>query len=387
MRINARANMRGQLLVSLVALALLLLPGTSWAEQRESQPGNSWRAHSLRVPSRSFPTIQSAVDAAADGATILIAHGIFRERITVIGKRLRIVGSGAAGKNRTVILADTPREVLPVGRAHGLVTYAAGGGGSLENVAIVGGDAGILGAGREASAATLTVSNVEISQSGRGILWQGGALSVSRIVVSDSLRHGIVVIDAAHFSIVDSVVLGGTGAPGGTEFGIYISGGACSTLQNVQVFNVTKGGIAVLDSCAVITESFFFLNKTAHVWSKNSHTEIYSSTLEDSLCVEQPDLTCLFGDGVVFLGGSGIVHGSLINDSDRAGISAFGAAVGVGSTTIGCSAFDLNSEIFEGVPAQFEDLGGNECGCPLPGGSCAAVSSSLTPPGPVDPEP
>jgi hypothetical protein len=385
MRINARANMRGQLLVSLVALALLLLPGTSWAEQRESQPGNSWRAHSLRVPSRSFPTIQSAVDAAADESTILIAHGIFRERITVVGKRLRIVGSGASGKNRTVILADTPREVLPVGRGHGLVSYAAGGGGSLENVAIVGGDAGILGADREAGAGNLTVSNVEISQSGRGILWQGGALSVSRSVVSDSLRHGIVVIDAAYFSIVDSLVHGGTGAAGGTQFGIYISGGACSILQSVQVFNVTKGGIAVLDSCAVITESFFFINKTAHIWSKNSHTEIYNSTLEDSLCVEQPDLTCLFGDGVVFLGGSGIVQGSLINDSDRAGISAFGASVGVGSTTIGCSAFDLNGEEFQGVQPHFEDLGGNECGCPLPGGACQAVSSTLTPPDPVDP--
>lgn len=47
------------------------------------------------VPSKQYPTIQSAVDAALDGDRIVLATGVFVESCIVQGKQIAFVGSGA----------------------------------------------------------------------------------------------------------------------------------------------------------------------------------------------------------------------------------------------------------------------------------------------------
>src|SRR4051812_822728 len=46
------------------------------------------------VPSTKFPTIQSALDGVASGATIRIAPGTYVESLRIDGKTVRLVGSG-----------------------------------------------------------------------------------------------------------------------------------------------------------------------------------------------------------------------------------------------------------------------------------------------------
>jgi hypothetical protein len=79
--------------------ALVLAPGAAASDAA--------RNSTLNVPSPSYPTIQSAINAATPGQTILIAPGTYVEQLT-ISKSLNLVGSGAG---RTII--ESPAVLAP----------------------------------------------------------------------------------------------------------------------------------------------------------------------------------------------------------------------------------------------------------------------------------
>jgi len=63
------------------------------------------QAVDLTVPSKAYPTVQSAVNAAVDGDRVLVAAGVYNERVDVQQKAIEIVGAGAA---LTRFVAQTP---------------------------------------------------------------------------------------------------------------------------------------------------------------------------------------------------------------------------------------------------------------------------------------
>lgn len=65
-------------------------------------------AATLHVPA-GYPTIQSAVDAASTGDTILVASGVYNENITILNKGLTLRG---AGKATTFIIGDQTKSVI-----------------------------------------------------------------------------------------------------------------------------------------------------------------------------------------------------------------------------------------------------------------------------------
>ncbi len=95
----------------------------------------------------------------------------------------------------------------------------------------------------------------------------------------------------------------------------------------------------------------------------------------------------LFGDGIAVASDIAPATAALarvrIDDSDRAGLSNFGASVSLGATRIGCAAFALAGEPLDGQDFHYEDRGDNLCGCPSADGDCKAVSAGLSPPEPV----
>jgi hypothetical protein len=95
----------------------------------------------------------------------------------------------------------------------------------------------------------------------------------------------------------------------------------------------------------------------------------------------------LGGDGIVLVTSLGLRDGAVTNshvvDSARAGLSAWGGRLAVGTSTLTCQSFDINGDPYQGVAHELIDLGGNACGCPEATDACKALSANLEPPHPL----
>ncbi|MBW2458549.1 MAG: hypothetical protein JRI68_28885, partial [Deltaproteobacteria bacterium] len=74
---------------------------------------------------------------------------------------------------------------------------------------------------------------------------------------------------------------------------------------------------------------------------------------------------------------------SVVADNVRAGIGNFGSFVALQSSVFRCNAVQLNGEDQNAGPFNFDDRGGNLCGCDEPLGTCQVLSAGLHPPDPV----
>ena len=84
----------------------------------------------VTVPSRQARTIQAGINAVANGGTVQIGPGTYRERLVITGKQVNLVGSGSFGRRHTMIAGALPRTVVPYEHVQGLISFGPGGGGS-----------------------------------------------------------------------------------------------------------------------------------------------------------------------------------------------------------------------------------------------------------------
>jgi hypothetical protein len=77
------------------------------------------------------------------------------------------------------------------------------------------------------------------------------------------------------------------------------------------------------------------------------------------------------------------VVASQVRGSARAGVAAFGAGATIEGTTLDCNAIQLDGETYATMAFEFNDGGGNTCGCAGAADSCSVLSSSLAPPDPI----
>ena len=203
------------LIAGLVANVVLTvsagLGGMADAGERHGRLPPSRPPADIVAPSAAFPSIQSAIDAVADGGSIRVLPGQYRERLTVVAKRIRLTGSGSEGPRRTELVGPNADHVDDARLAVGLITYLDGGGGVLEGLLLRGGTNGVVGHARRevgdldesrvvpaAQANALTVRDVAIRQTGRGVLWRAPAdLTIRHVVVESVRRHGVVFHSAA----------------------------------------------------------------------------------------------------------------------------------------------------------------------------------------------
>src|SRR5262249_44596932 len=75
------------------------------------------------------------------------------------------------------------------------------------------------------------------------------------------------------------------------------------------------------------------------------------------------------------------VHRTVIEGSLRAGVSNFGSSISLGDSVLDCNKIHLDSEVYDGKNASFEDLGGNACGCGGAAVPCVALTSFVEPSG------
>jgi len=92
----------------------------------------------------------------------------------------------------------------------------------------------------------------------------------------------------------------------------------------------------------------------------------------------------MYGDGICINSSAdyptiATITDTTVTESARAAILNLGSQVAIGRSLLLCQAFDMDGEDWD-TPFQFEDLGGNGCGCPAAVEPCQVLSATLRPP-------
>jgi hypothetical protein len=160
--------------------------------------------------------------------------------------------------------------------------------------------------------------------------------------------------------------------------GLHVEG-ACAGLSDGVTCDASRYATAsVVDSLITDSQGFgmVFVDATADV----SSSVVQRTTPEVD--------TGYFGDGLASaserLATSVTLTGSRIDDSARAGVGAFGAALSMQASRIGCADLALAGTAHLGFDYALEDLGDNLCGCPTPDDACKIVGADLQPPGALE---
>ena len=190
-------------------------------------------------------------------------------------------------------------------------------------------------------------------------------ISLDRVVVERTFAGGVVMqegqLDATRLTVVDVGPNQATQAFGaGVAFQLGPAGGATGTLTDSTVVRAHGQGVFVAASEAIVERTY----------------------VRDTLPY---DAEAAFGDGVLVAAfdeqASLAVHGSRVDNSVRAGVASFGAAVSVGETLMVCNSIDLNGQDLGGT-SSFVDEGGNVCRCDGVDHACQLQGAALLPPTP-----
>jgi hypothetical protein len=388
--------------VAILTFVLLVLPSVPLganeklgAGPRRARNGPLARAD-LVVP-RDAPTIQAAIEAAEDGGSIFVLPGVYRETLRIVGKRLRLSGGGLV-----TLLGEPPRGVDPAERAVGLVTYLDGGGGVFEGFALRGGSNGIVGqppsvppGGEvpvpEARAHAITIRDVQITSSGRGILWRAPSnLLVEGARIRNMLHHGVVFTPVAPGP---SVLLIDVAVAFVAGWGYLIidtpSVGCQNALVEPSSAGAQQGGIGVFRSGVCIYGGLLLANQRTGIYFQQSAAIVDGTRILET--------TAPNGVGILALGSElqKIVNGDL-DGNDEIGIQLVGSTAVLGWNTLNCHGIHLAGNALPAghlgpnqppaeVPPFVEPLfgsdGGNWCGCGTVQESCNMVGGASLPGG------
>ena len=374
-------------------LSSLALTGCESDPPFEPQPRDPEVASAQRVkiewPGRQFRTLQNAIDAAPSGALIEIRAGDYFVGPLVIREDLELAGAGSGrnGRGPVTRLIGRPPDIIDgeggVARPAETEPHIAAYGIDLtvRDLVLRGLDAGIFANVDEAGRAGKTVvRDAVIEQAGRGIVaLGGGTLIVEDTDILATTWHGISASEGFGGLFLKDIDIVGAGCAG-----IYVENLEESVVtSDASVIGAACGGIVAFETSGFFLESILLSNHYAGIALVDAPVfHILENVIQNTLSIGTSGLA---GDGIaLFLSPDVTIEDNLLFQSARAGVAAYGSNVTIGDNTILCSAFDIDNEIFQGLPTTFDDEGGNQCGCGGPLGECEAVSSQILPPPPVN---
>jgi len=366
-----------------VFLSMLLIAPFAWSQADDAGAPVKW-------PSGAGESLQSVVDAIADGGTIKIAAGVhlLEDPVILEGKKVSFEGAGTKSdkpKKFTHLVGPPPHPVadeegniiLPAEDAVGLLT-CLGGEIEVRNLVISGFDVGVLIKDDiVGNPSTGTVENCLVNETGRGVMSLSyGLLTVKDTEIADTNWNAISV--APNFE--GAIFAPGIGFSGGSVklvnpggAGIYLNH-TIATINAAVVLNATAGGIVGFETKAVITNSFLIGNGEAGILLVDANVfPFFLNVIQNNFIANSVPFAGILGDGVSMWNSNGdVIHNNIFNNS-RAGVSNFGSVVRLFENKIGCSTFDVQASESGGVPAVNDDLGGNLCGCGGPLVPCVGV--------------
>lgn len=335
------------------------------------------RGSVVEFPSRGLNTLQEAIDFVPHGGTLKIAPGVYHitEGLFVRDKTVFFEGPGRRDGRIATLVAPRPDRVVPAANAIGVINFINSGGGA-EGFEIFGLDASVLISGR--SDRSVTIKDMTLGDTGRAILH----LAPANLIVEDSFIHhckwnGISFapknLDLVPF--IPQLVVTDTQLIDGDNIGIYVNHGKLEVIDD-SVGGWPGGGIAVVNSTALILDNLLIQNGKFGILLWQSQGEVLDATISDTTSANG-----LFGDGISVWCGGARLSGVEIGNSQRAAISNFDSHIDFEDMVMTCNSIDIDVEIggqCGGVPPSFTDNGGILCGCPNATGPCIAQTSTPT---------
>ena len=341
----------------------------------------------IEWPSEAFRTLQSAIDAAPDGATIAIKPGVYaiEAPLDVTAKRLtfRGAGSGRRGGETSRLVGPDPQVVvadergglsLPAAAVRGMFNVDSGDV-TFRHMRITGFDGGIVardsGRGRPP---TVEVEDLLIDGTGRGILAQTrGLVTIRDVTIERTQWNGISVgsLTARAAAKLSALVIHATLGPG-----IYFENTKAG-IDGCVVSGAFGGGIVGIASTAIIADCQLGFNHQGGIILKDSTGILFDNEIFDTTPVNG-----LGGDGIELWKSGALITNNDIHDNQRAAISFFGGTGSLHNNTMTCNAMDIDVEDWNGATGKVINDMGNVCGCGQPD-ECNAISSQLQPPEPV----
>ena len=246
-----------------------------WRMRVEVAPTNAPTGPNITVP-RQASTIQAAVDALTNGGTVYISPGVYSNPVTITGKVVNLVGITNEGK--AIISGPILNNRTDFAAAQGLINYGPNAGGTIMNVVVMGGDTGIRGftsAEPRALPPSVTLSNVSIGRSVRGVAGTFSELNVVASTILQAAAHGISVSNANNAALK----FAGSFLGDCTELGLRVisarpANQPLSILITNSVFSGNQqGGAAMIGPISVLAfNSKFVANSNVAFWCSDLAT-------------------------------------------------------------------------------------------------------------------
>ncbi len=296
----------------------------------------------VQCPTATFTTIQAAVNAAPNGATIRVCAGLYKEQVTIT-KPLAINGDNGAIVMPTGVVTNSTS--LASGNPIAAVILVSNSSDTdLSGLTVDGANNGITGCGpnligiyyRNASGNVQnnTVRNMKLSsalngcQSGLGIFVQSG-LGTSKVTVDtnsvhDFQKNGITGNEVGtDVTIKNNVVTGLGPTTGAAQNGIQIAFGATGTVDGNVSANHVWSPCADANTCTVAfaTDILILSDRVeiAHnitgrsqggIFVQANNAKVHDNTVFDTLVF----------DGIDLIGNGNAAESNTVTKSDESGI-------------------------------------------------------------------
>lgn len=236
----------------------------------------------LRVP-QDAPTIQAAVDRVGDGGLVELAPGTYTESVEISGKWVHLLGDPQSGRLSAELVQPRPMaSPRDVRSAHGVVDFRTRGGGRLENLAIVGGDGGVLGHGGTRALGELSLANVELHGNAYGIAGSWPKLDAMHIVIDAAVVNAYQSCGGNH-DFIDALV---TNSEGMGFFVASCESHATFVLTNANVNGNQKGGIAAVGDVGIsVTSTTMIANRAFGVFLHGVPSSVF---MNDTIALTAP---------------------------------------------------------------------------------------------------